>query len=249
MKLPCEMVRDLLPLYHDGVCSEVSAALVGEHLKDCPDCCRMLKTIDEELQVPKLEADAAKPLLSIQVNWKKLTKRMLLKSIGAGAAVFLMLITGWWALTKWCIVPLKAEDYIIRQAVQMEDGAIYLEYATMYENADPEMDVTENGVLYEIMRRPILEQRRIEPPSSYGAVSFRAENGIYTWFDESEFHAFCLGDPESEEAIILWQEGMELPPASEKVEGKYREIQDAMEAPNAPENIWPKRTEPTMASE
>ena len=33
----CEIVRDLLPLYIDGVCLEGSRELVEEHLKECEE--------------------------------------------------------------------------------------------------------------------------------------------------------------------------------------------------------------------
>ena len=33
-----EIVMDLLPLYHDGVCSAASRAAVEEHLKECEVC-------------------------------------------------------------------------------------------------------------------------------------------------------------------------------------------------------------------
>ena len=38
MKYPCDLIRDLLPLYQDGVCSEESRAAVEEHLRECPSC-------------------------------------------------------------------------------------------------------------------------------------------------------------------------------------------------------------------
>lgn len=41
MKYDCDLIRDLLPLYADGVCSETSRAVVEEHLDECPDCRRM----------------------------------------------------------------------------------------------------------------------------------------------------------------------------------------------------------------
>ena len=37
MKYPCDLIRDLLPLYQDGVCSEESRAAVEEHLRGIPD--------------------------------------------------------------------------------------------------------------------------------------------------------------------------------------------------------------------
>lgn len=38
MKLPCYLVRDLLPLYKDQVCEPDTAAAVKEHLEECADC-------------------------------------------------------------------------------------------------------------------------------------------------------------------------------------------------------------------
>ena len=36
MKNNCDIIRDLLPLYVDGVCSQESAKLVEEHLTGMP---------------------------------------------------------------------------------------------------------------------------------------------------------------------------------------------------------------------
>ncbi len=47
MKMNCEVIRDLLPLYADQACSEQSRALVNEHLLDCADCRDMLQRIKE----------------------------------------------------------------------------------------------------------------------------------------------------------------------------------------------------------
>lgn len=38
MKTPCSVIRDLLPLYQDGVCSPESRQLVEEHMEECPQC-------------------------------------------------------------------------------------------------------------------------------------------------------------------------------------------------------------------
>lgn len=38
MKTPCNVIRDLLPLYQDGVCSPESRQLVEEHLEECETC-------------------------------------------------------------------------------------------------------------------------------------------------------------------------------------------------------------------
>lgn len=47
MKTDCNIIRDLLPLYADEVCSEASRQLVDEHLAECADCTDVLKKIRE----------------------------------------------------------------------------------------------------------------------------------------------------------------------------------------------------------
>ena len=38
MKYPCSLIQDLLPLYHDGVCSEESSKIIENHLSECSSC-------------------------------------------------------------------------------------------------------------------------------------------------------------------------------------------------------------------
>lgn len=43
MKVHCDVIQDLLPLYIDQACSEESRKLVEEHLSECGDCMKMLE--------------------------------------------------------------------------------------------------------------------------------------------------------------------------------------------------------------
>ena len=45
MNKQCEVIRDLLPLYADDVCSETSRELIEEHLEECPECSAVLKKL------------------------------------------------------------------------------------------------------------------------------------------------------------------------------------------------------------
>lgn len=47
MKLPCYLVRDLLPLYKDEVCELETADDVKEHLDGCPDCRHLWETMQD----------------------------------------------------------------------------------------------------------------------------------------------------------------------------------------------------------
>ena len=43
----CEIIQDILPLYHDGVCSEASRSLVEKHIKKCNECEKMLNALNK----------------------------------------------------------------------------------------------------------------------------------------------------------------------------------------------------------
>lgn len=91
MKLSCNVTRDLLPLYHDGVCSEESGRLVEEHIKDCAECRGILSELRGEIEVPREEPDDLAPLEKIEKNVKKGKKRAWIKGIAAALAVVLIL--------------------------------------------------------------------------------------------------------------------------------------------------------------
>lgn len=235
MKLPCEMIQDLLPLYHDGVCSEVSKTVVQEHLKTCEGCAKVLKNIDVEIDMPKLAADEVKPLEAIKSNWKRKTLR---KGLCVGVVVFLVFLTCWWSLTQWCIIPLTGEDYIT-ECYQLSNGYVYIGLSWNYGGCEliREEVYSETGEAYFYRLRPILAR------SEENGLRFRPEECFYFLPENRkgltengevvEVSAVYAGTPEN--AVLLWETGAELPPAPAYVEEDYRQLEDAYNAPNAPE--------------
>lgn len=59
MKYSCELVRDLLPLYHDEVCSDSSKRIVEEHLLECDSCRSELKKYENNPLDSRLRAERA----------------------------------------------------------------------------------------------------------------------------------------------------------------------------------------------
>lgn len=54
MKYPCEIIRDLLPLYHDSVCAPETREAVEEHLDQCQPCQAFYQDM---LQADRLDPD------------------------------------------------------------------------------------------------------------------------------------------------------------------------------------------------
>lgn len=70
MTISCEIIRDLLPLYHDNVCSEKSCKLVEEHLATCEECTAELNKIDTDIKGVNCMEDT-KPIRAIAIKWNR----------------------------------------------------------------------------------------------------------------------------------------------------------------------------------
>ena len=55
----CDVVRDLLPLYVDGACSEGSRRTVEEHIAACPECAGMLEKLRDSACEDSLRQETA----------------------------------------------------------------------------------------------------------------------------------------------------------------------------------------------
>ncbi len=88
-------MEDLLPMYHDGVCSKESAAFIEEHLKECSRCSRMLSQLRSEIEISKEQVDDLKPLQEIQKQWTKSKRVSKRKGICITLAALLVIISVW----------------------------------------------------------------------------------------------------------------------------------------------------------
>ena len=86
MKMNCDVIRDLLPLYADEVCSEASKALVEEHLQSCERCGKELSFMQgDETNAIAEEVNTAQ---AAQKAWKKNKLRNLLLGLLVAAILF-----------------------------------------------------------------------------------------------------------------------------------------------------------------
>ena len=58
--MKCSVIRDLLPLYIDEVCSEDTKKLVAEHLAECEECRKTLEKMRKTVELPKLTEEEQK---------------------------------------------------------------------------------------------------------------------------------------------------------------------------------------------
>lgn len=148
MKLPCALVRDLLPLYHDQVCAPESCDAVEEHLKDCEACQGVYHALGdapgEGAPACSLEAAALRQVKKrIQLRYVFIAVCVLLLCVGGGAGL------GMWMNTATVDIPVEniesawfEKDTAVRQVASTEVwGALKVRVKTNYPPSVLEMKV------------------------------------------------------------------------------------------------------------
>ncbi|MBR2482043.1 MAG: zf-HC2 domain-containing protein [Oscillospiraceae bacterium] len=107
MNISCHVIEDLLPLYHDGVCSEESRALVEEHLSRCEACAALHRKMSGEEETVAVDDTAA--LQSIQKEWKKSRGKALWRGVIAATLVLSVIAYALSWVDTFKTVPVPAE--------------------------------------------------------------------------------------------------------------------------------------------
>lgn len=226
MKLPCELVQDLLPLYHDGVCSQVSNEIIKEHLSSCKACRNQLAELDAQIDREQ-ELAAAKPLGSISREWDKGMKRALLKGVGTTALIAVLLLGCFLALTQWKWLAIETVNMEVAEIYQLDDGRILykLELPSGVWSRSFDFEHLENGSSYLIPRRSIVELSEQQGWDSlldgYLMIDVAEHNAWAANNGGVRQTKYFIGDPSSSNPLLVWEEGMVLPEAPEHLEAMY----------------------------
>lgn len=84
MKYPCNIILDLLPLYHDRVCSQESADAVNEHLNECKSCQAYYENLQTSYSLPmehSIREEEMQKAASLKAIKKKLFCRRILTAV------------------------------------------------------------------------------------------------------------------------------------------------------------------------
>ena len=157
--LPCDIVRDLLPLYHDGVVSETTKDAVREHLDTCDACRDEYEKLCEELPMENRSSSPKKKFLGMVKNQKRL-KKLMIAAISLACCV--ILIGGYLLQLQFPVIPMPDELITVHRAYryETEDGYGYFlmmelphgwTHANFYEGKD-----SDTTSLTFIARKPLI---------------------------------------------------------------------------------------------
>ena len=224
MNYPCGLIRDLLPLYHDDICSPESRSAIETHCSECADCKKILEALGTAPE-PQANIQDAAPLLPIQKRWEHEKKRSLW--IGLGIALLLLLvIVGHAVLTEWYCIPMGKDDIVLMDLYQTSDGMIHVSYDDLYDlnYFSSAVEVGADGCGYISCFRPILAKKTNAPHRiGTAGVGFDPDSA-FAWLGESwvpvtKVYLGIKDDPEN--SILVWEKGMKVRPATAEEEAEY----------------------------
>ena len=100
-KINCNIIRDILPLYVDGVVSADTSALVEEHMTECEDCRQEAERMKAHMSLPdsgEVEEAEAKVIKDFKKEFRKKSRINALKTAGS----FLLVAIAAWII-NWLI--------------------------------------------------------------------------------------------------------------------------------------------------
>ena len=174
MKLSCNVIRDLLPLYAENLTSEESNALVDEHLCGCDECAKQLGILKKAQAIP-VETDAP--------GLKKIRKAIVRRRVLAVTMAVMLVITLVLGATFLWEAPVWLDaDQAVKKVMKMEDGSIRIYYTDIIQGISSEDDMAGNrGTLCF---------------STWGRVYFGEQMLYVTPDDAGGTTAYsCYGDP------------------------------------------------------
>ena len=248
LSIPCRLIEDLLPLYHDSACSGETRMLVDMHLNSCKVCRAKLAEFGGVPEEPP-KPDDMKPLKKLRLDWIRMRRKSILKGLIGGLLCITLAVGGWWGLTRWYCIPIRADDIHVSNICRMEDGAIAfymdiedlvhlnrveIEYAGETVYLTPKRAVLDvytgysgfnNSDFYFCSLEPeVLHDYQYIITDEYGVTydAFGnpvADHGWPDFFFPDYVTRICIGT--ESDFVLAWEESMELPAASEEVEYLY----------------------------
>ena len=118
MKVSCNIIRDLLPLYAEDLASDDTRAMVDEHLRDCEACVKQFGAIRKAAQVP-VDVDAG----ALKRVENTIQRKRILTMLTAVMLVVTIILGG--ALLFDARIYLSAEQ-AVDSVELLEDGSVFI---------------------------------------------------------------------------------------------------------------------------
>ncbi len=241
-KISCNVIRDLMVLYEDHVCSEESRQMVEEHIAECEECYKLYQMTEEKLPDISLKKNGRENDVKRSINelqevarraCKKLERRITYRHILAVSILLVVMVIVSCVWTEWLryqvnVVP--AEDVQVTELYELKSGDIYCTFAC--KNAFSYVNTggikVPEGKRYEACgdgwQEIYFQYDRLFDGSAHEQFSGNEvsvifpKNKMLENAGEQNCAAIYYGRKDKEDKFLVWKEGQEIKPAPEKVE-------------------------------
>ena len=130
--IPCNIIKDLLPLYIDDVCSVKTAREIEDHLASCESCRDVFDSMNTDLppvSLPEEKSDAEKSIEFFKKINRTITFRQTLK-FGIVTIILILLLafaTNFESVNDF-LFRVSDKDISVTELYQLEDGNIYASF-------------------------------------------------------------------------------------------------------------------------
>ena len=179
--LSCEIVRDLLPSYLDGIASGETRAAVERHMAECSDCRETLRRMREPEETPPPEEK--------EIDYLKTVRRRSFRKVAVILGIVVLLSMA--AMLRLFYIGFPVDSRAIAAAVTVRDGTVRLT-GTLTDSGQSvcRANITQN------------EDGGVEA-QIYAAPAIFSHSGDFTW----EYPAAKDVTSVSVNGLVLWENG------------------------------------------
>ncbi|MBD0380959.1 zf-HC2 domain-containing protein [Paenibacillus sedimenti] len=229
-KISCDIIKDLLPLYYDNVCSANTKESVEAHIATCEDCKSILDKLNVNIGLPqetieknKLEGNGLK---SISAYWNRSKAAAFARGMILATTVCAAFYFGYIGLYQWNITKVPTDVIEITNVSRLKDGKIayHIKMTDGYNVNQVNSKLDSDGGFYMTPVRPLIKSKKfadIGLANMYYSINLELVNANQKAVHgkEVEIQAVYYGSPE--DRILIWKKGMELPAASDAIEAQF----------------------------
>ena len=110
-KINCSLIKDLLPLYIDDLCSKETTEIVSNHLEICEDCNKEYETLKTEPKVKPQQDNSQELIKKVNKKFGKDKKWAVIKTVSIILVVIILI-----SIVAFLKVPLYlAQNYFVNE--------------------------------------------------------------------------------------------------------------------------------------
>ena len=184
MSKQCDIVRDILPLYVDGACSEASAEMVKEHLTACADCNAIYQKLLSHTNEDVLHEESESVIMRHEAKEKQRDRKKITIAVLISIALCIIAI-----FTAVFLLPIKIDFEPVKidfpfEVEDVESVEMY-HYDGVPASAEKKVVVAESDIktLYDKFKGLSLKDKTAEETAGADVTSFRFNLSDGTSYD------------------------------------------------------------------